>query len=49
VIDRVVNMKPWRIRLPRRGTAGVLELPAGTLDASGTTLGDRIELSTAVA
>jgi uncharacterized protein len=47
VIDRVVNMKPWRIRLPRRGTAGVLELPAGTLDASGTTLGDRIELSAA--
>jgi uncharacterized protein len=45
VIDRVVNMKPWRIRLPRRGTAGVLELPAGTLDASGTALGDRIELS----
>ena len=29
------NLKPWRIRLPRRGTAGVLELPAGTLDASG--------------
>ena len=47
VIDRVVNMKPWRIRLPRRGTAGVLELPAGTLDASGTALGHRIELDLA--
>ena len=35
-------LKPWRIRLPRRGTAGVLELPAGTLAASGTTLGHRI-------
>ena len=32
IIDRVVNLKPWRIRLPRRGTAGVLELPAGWLD-----------------
>ena len=29
VIDRVANLKPWRIRLPRRGTAGVLELPVG--------------------
>ena len=36
VIDCVSNLKPWRIRLPRRGTAGVLELPAGTLAASGT-------------
>lgn len=45
VIDRVVAMKPWRIRLPRRGAAGVLELPAGTLDASGTEIGHRVELS----
>lgn len=43
VIDRVVNLKPWRIRLPRPGTAGVLELPAGTLDRSGTDIGHRIE------
>jgi uncharacterized membrane protein (UPF0127 family) len=35
IIDRVVEMKPWRIRLPRRGTAGVLELRAGALDATG--------------
>ena len=26
---------PWRLRLPRRGTAGVLELPAGTLAGVG--------------
>jgi uncharacterized membrane protein (UPF0127 family) len=38
-------MKPWRIRLPRRGTAGVLELRAGTLDESGTRVGHRIELA----
>jgi uncharacterized membrane protein (UPF0127 family) len=42
VVDQVSGLKPWRIRLPRRGTAGVLELPPGTLEASGTTLGHRI-------
>ena len=45
VIDVVTAMKPWRIRLPRRGTAGVLELPAGALDATGTKVGHRIELA----
>jgi uncharacterized membrane protein (UPF0127 family) len=49
IIDRVVDMKPWRIRLPRRGTAGVLELRAGALDASGTQVGHRIELAQAQA
>jgi uncharacterized protein len=42
VIDRVLNLKPWRIRLPRRGTAGVLELPVGTLTRSGTAIGHRV-------
>lgn len=42
VIDKVENLKPWRIRLPRRGTAGVLELPVGTLTQSRTALGHRI-------
>lgn len=42
VIDSVANMKPWRIRLPRRGTAGVLELPVGSLSRSGTSIGHRI-------
>jgi len=45
IIDRVTDMRPWRIRLPRRGTAGVLELRAGTLDESGTRVGHRIELA----
>jgi uncharacterized membrane protein (UPF0127 family) len=45
VIDQVSGLTPWRIRLPRRGTAGVLELPSGTLDASGTVLGHRIEFA----
>jgi uncharacterized protein len=43
VIDSVPHMKPGRIRLPRRGTAGVLELPAGTLERSRTAVGHRIE------
>ena len=47
VIDRVAGLKPWRIRLPRPGTAGVLELPAGALDESGTALGHRIEFGQA--
>lgn len=47
VIDQVSELRPWRIRLPRRGTAGVLELPTGTLAASGTALGHRIEFETA--
>ena len=42
VIDRVTNLKPWRVRLPRRGTVGVLELPVGTLSRSGTDIGHRI-------
>jgi len=44
VIDCVSNLKPWRLRLPRRGTAGVLELPAGTLQASGTAIGHQVML-----
>jgi uncharacterized membrane protein (UPF0127 family) len=42
IIDCVPNMKPWRVRFPRRGTAGVLELPAGRVAASGTEIGHRI-------
>ena len=42
VVDCVPSLRPWRIRLPRPGTAGVLELPTGSLDQSGTALGHRI-------
>lgn len=48
VVDCVSNLRPWRVRLPRRGTAGVLELPAGTLEASRTNLGHRVVLEMAV-
>jgi len=44
VIDCVSNLRPWRMRLPRKGTAGVLELPAGTLEVSRTSMGHRIVL-----
>jgi hypothetical protein len=42
VVDCVEALPPWRLRLPRRGTSGVLELPAGTLAATGTRVGHRI-------
>ncbi|HXH06775.1 MAG TPA: DUF192 domain-containing protein, partial [Vicinamibacterales bacterium] len=42
VVDLVERLGPWRIRLPRRGTFGVLELAAGTLAESRTRLGHRI-------
>src|SRR4051794_8582810 len=44
VIDCVANLRPWRMRLPRKGTAGVLELPAGTLESSRTSVGHRVVL-----
>ena len=47
VVDHVSRLKPWRIRLPRRGTAGVLELPPGTLAASGTALGHQLTFTQA--
>ena len=47
VVDCVSNLRPWRVRLPRKGTAGVLELPAGTLEASRTSLGHRVVLEMA--
>src|SRR5437588_9658331 len=44
VVDAVSNLRPWRMRLPRKGTAGVLELPAGTLQTSHTGIGHRVVL-----
>lgn len=47
VVDRVSALGPWRIRLPRRRTMGVLELAVGALDRSGTRTGDRVVLERA--
>jgi uncharacterized membrane protein (UPF0127 family) len=39
------SLPAWRGLVPLvRGAHGVLELPVGTIDASGTTSGDRIVL-----
>lgn len=43
VVDIVSGMKPWRVRMPRSGTEGVLELRAGAAKASGTQIGHRIQ------
>jgi uncharacterized membrane protein (UPF0127 family) len=47
IIDRVTSLKPWRLRLPRRGAVGVLELAAGRIDRTRTEVGHRIEFSVA--
>src|SRR6185503_9764030 len=44
VVDAVAALRPWRIRLPKRGAVSVLELPAGSLAQSRTRAGDRIVL-----
>jgi uncharacterized membrane protein (UPF0127 family) len=39
------NLRTWTGLVPLvRGADGVLELPVGTIDASATTVGDRIEI-----
>jgi uncharacterized membrane protein (UPF0127 family) len=42
VVDVASQVKPWRIRLPRAGTVGVLELPSGCAAASQTRIGHQI-------
>ena len=44
VVDAVSALKPWRIRLPRRGAYSVLELPAGTVLKTQTKVGHRITI-----
>lgn len=39
------NLKPWRIAPVRKFAASVLELPSNTLAATGTGLGDEIEIT----
>lgn len=48
VVDVVTDLRPWRLRLPRPGTFGVLELPAGTVMKSRTRLGHRISFEPAM-
>ena len=39
------QMKPWRIGPIKRKAKSVLELPGGTLEGTGTRVGDKIEIS----
>jgi len=41
-IDR--NLAPWRFGRFYRGVRFVIELPAGTADATGTEIGDRLDV-----
>lgn len=47
--DRVVRiveaLPPWRLTWPVGGARRVLELPAGTVRRSGTTVGDELSIS----
>jgi uncharacterized protein len=47
VVDVVTDLRPWRLRLPRPGTLGVLELPAGTVRETRTRLGHRFRFERA--
>ena len=47
--DRIVihiedGLKPWRLAAIRRKAASVLELPPGTVEETGTLLGDQIDI-----
>ncbi len=44
VIRADQRMKPWRIGPVFTGSKWVIELPPGTIEATGTEAGDRIEL-----
>jgi len=44
VIYAKPNLKPWRVAAVRMGAASVLELPHDTLQATGTAIGDHIEI-----
>ena len=44
VTKAVSNLRPWRIAFGGRGARAVLELPAGTIAASGTRVGDVLDL-----
>jgi uncharacterized membrane protein (UPF0127 family) len=45
VVHLVTNLQPWRIAAVNMRAASVLELPASTLHATGTRLGDEIEIA----
>ncbi len=44
VIDVDVDLRPWAIGRPRRASRYVIEVPAGTVAATGTQPGDALEV-----
>lgn len=44
VIHLETELRPWRVGAVRYQAASVLELPAGTIAASGTAVGDQIAI-----
>ncbi|HLI14461.1 MAG TPA: DUF192 domain-containing protein [Acidimicrobiales bacterium] len=44
VVLATVRMAPFRLGLPRRGAAAVLEVPAGAFERWGLVPGDRLEV-----
>ncbi len=44
VVDVDENLRPWAIGRPRRESRYVVEVPAGTVAATGTRPGDRLAL-----
>jgi len=45
VIHAEQDLRPWRVAPVRLGAASVLELPANTLNSTGTAVGDEIEIA----
>lgn len=47
VVHLEEDVKPWRFAAIKLRAASVLELPPGTIQSSGTGVGDKIEIATA--
>lgn len=45
VVHLARNVRPWRIAALRMNAASVLELPASSLDSTGSAIGDEIEIA----
>ena len=43
VVHTISRMKPYRVSRPVFSAHSVLELPAGTIEATATQLGDRVD------
>jgi uncharacterized membrane protein (UPF0127 family) len=47
VVNPCKHVAPWRLASGGRRARAALELPAGTIERSGTRVGDRLELGPA--